>query len=69
MALATAVTTGNIRERREQLDISRLNLAVKAGVSSTWLAEIEAGRQPRGEALTSVLAALDEVARIVVELR
>jgi predicted transcriptional regulator len=60
MALATP-TTGNIRERRGQLQISRLTLAVRAGVSSTWLAEIEAGRRPRGEALTSVLLALDEL--------
>jgi predicted transcriptional regulator len=45
---ATAVTTDDVRGRRERLEISRLTLAVRAEVSPTWLAALEAGVRPRG---------------------
>jgi transcriptional regulator with XRE-family HTH domain len=60
---AATITTDAVRERREQLGLSRLSLAVRAGVSVTWLAAIEAGLRPRGAALDRVEAALNELER------
>lgn len=61
MAATATPLTADIRERREHLGISRLTLAVRAGISTTWLAELEAGLRPRGEALARVEATLDEL--------
>jgi predicted transcriptional regulator len=57
--MAATATSDDIRERRERLALSRLSLAVRARVSTTWLAEIEAGLRPRGTALGRVLAVLE----------
>jgi transcriptional regulator with XRE-family HTH domain len=53
-----AVLTSTIRDRRRRLGISRLELALKAGVSTSWLAEIETGKRPNGEAYGLVVQAL-----------
>jgi predicted transcriptional regulator len=50
-----------LRERREALGVTRLQLAVKSGVSMTWLACLEAGMRPAGTALARVDRALDEL--------
>lgn len=61
----TTITTSrtDIRSRREQLGLSRLALAVRAGITPTWMAALEAGLPTRGPALTRVLAVLDELER------
>ncbi|HEY2652993.1 MAG TPA: hypothetical protein VGI50_13790 [Solirubrobacteraceae bacterium] len=60
--MTAAVTTiSDIRRRRAALGASRLSLAIKANVSTTHLAEIEAGRRPRGDALARVEAALERL--------
>jgi predicted transcriptional regulator len=58
--MTTTTSTNEIRDRRERLGVSRLTLAVKAGVSPSWVAALEAG-WPRGEARERVLRALDEL--------
>jgi predicted transcriptional regulator len=54
-------TTLGIRERRRALGISRLSLAVRAGVSVSWLQQLEGGVQPHGQTLRRVLDTLDEL--------
>jgi predicted transcriptional regulator len=65
----TATATTEIRSRREQLDVSRMTLAIRSGVSITWLAAIEAGLRPRGEAFERVERCLDELEREAAEFR
>jgi predicted transcriptional regulator len=60
---STTPITDEIRERRERLRVSRLTLAVRAGVSPSWVAALEAGLRPQGDARTRVLRALDELER------
>ena len=55
-------TSRDIRGRREQLDVSRITLAIRSRVSIAWVAALEAGMQPAGsQALARVEAALDEL--------
>jgi transcriptional regulator with XRE-family HTH domain len=62
--MTTTIATSTIRERRELLGASRLTLAIRSGVSMTWLAALEAGLHPHdSRALDRVLAALDELER------
>lgn len=57
-------TTSDIRGRRERLDVSRIALAIKSGVSLSWLTALEAGLQPvDSPALARVEAALAELER------
>jgi DNA-binding transcriptional regulator YiaG len=57
-------TTIDIRSRREHLGLSRLALAVRAGVSPAWVQALEAGLQPVGSrALARVEHSLDEIER------
>lgn len=56
-----SATTTSIRERRHCLHVSRLDLSIRSGVSTSWIQELEAGQEPRGKAMTAVLAALDEL--------
>ena len=66
----TTTTRTDIRGRREQLDMSRIALAIKSGVSISWLSAIEAGMQPAGsQALARVEAALGELEREASEFR
>jgi predicted transcriptional regulator len=66
----TTTTTIDVRGRRERLDVSRVTLAVRSGVSIAWLAAIEAGMQPVGSrALARVEAALTELERDAAEWR
>lgn len=60
----TTPTVDDVRGRREALGISRLALAVRTGVSPTWMQALEAGLRPHGKALDRVLAALDDLERI-----
>lgn len=55
----TTTSTTDIRSRREQLGVSRLRLAVRAGVSPAWVQALEAGLRPvGGTALEKVEVAL-----------
>lgn len=65
-AMETAITIAgsadDVRTRREHLDVTRAQLAVRARTSMTYLAAIEAGCIPaRSAVLPRVLAALDEL--------
>lgn len=52
--------TGGIRERRRALGMRLVDLAIAAGISTTYLELLENGYTPkRGEGLPRVLAALD----------
>jgi predicted transcriptional regulator len=60
--VTTSTTTRtSLRERRRALGISRLDLSIRAAVSTSWLAELENGQRPRGDALARVLRCLDEL--------
>lgn len=57
--MTTTTTSIDIRLWREQLGLSRLALAVRAGVSPAWLQALEGGLQPVGSrALARVLEVL-----------
>ncbi len=58
--MSTAATT-DIRARRRRLGVTRLSLAIRTGISTTHLAEIEGGSRPRGTALARVLDELDRL--------
>jgi predicted transcriptional regulator len=56
------ITTVDVRGRREALGVSQVQLALRSGVSLTWLRAIEAGLQPTGSrALARVETALDRL--------
>jgi predicted transcriptional regulator len=57
----SATATTDIRGRRRRLGITRLALALRTGISTTHLAEIEGGSRPRGTALARVLDELDRL--------
>jgi predicted transcriptional regulator len=62
--METATDTTDIRGWRERLGASRLRVAVRADVSTTRLAEFEAGSRPaHSPAFDRVLAALIEIER------
>lgn len=57
-------TTSDLRARRERLGITRLQLAIQAGISMAWLASLEGGMRPEGSnALAKVRATLAELER------
>jgi predicted transcriptional regulator len=63
-------TTNSVRDRRERLDVARVALAIRSGVSISWLAAIEAGMQPIGsKAVARVEAVLDELERDAAQWR
>jgi predicted transcriptional regulator len=58
--MTTTTTSTGIRQRRIALGISRVDLSIRCGISSSWMAELEQGRQ-HGPALARVLRVLDEL--------
>ena len=51
-----------MRERRERLRLTRIEVAIEARVNPGWLAALESGYRPsKGEATGRVLAALDRL--------
>ncbi len=59
---STSMRTSGIRQRRESVGVSRLELAIRSKCSVTSLAQIEAGLLPhRGEVLPRVVAALERL--------